>query len=233
MTSEAPLVLVIEDEPQLRRVLRVTLEANGMRYIEAINATEAIKRLRDQRPDLIIADLGLPDRDGIEVIRSARSLTNVPILVLSARSEELDKIAALDVGADDYVTKPFSTGELLARLRVGLRHAAARVTGTGESVFKSGQLEVNLIQREVQLAGEPIHLTPIEYRLLVALIERAGQVVTHTDLLKAGWGPGKLDQQHYLRIYMTGLRRKIEPDPAQPRYLMTETRIGYRLRVDD
>jgi two-component system KDP operon response regulator KdpE len=232
MTSQAPLVLVVEDEPQLQRILRLTLEANAMRHMEATNAAEALNRIRNQRPDLIIADLGLPDRDGVEVIRAARAVTNVPILVLSARSQELDKIAALDAGADDYVTKPFSTGELLARLRVGLRHSAARVTGTPQQQFEVGDLKVDLTHREVSIGGESVHLTPIEYRLLVALIARAGQVVTHTELLKAGWGPGKLDQQHYLRIYMTGLRRKIERNPAQPQYLLTETGIGYRLRND-
>lgn len=232
MTAEAPLVLVVEDEPHLQRVLRLTLEANGMRHMEAISAAEAIKRIRDQRPDLIIADLGLPDGDGIEVVRVVRAFTKVPILVLSARSQESDKIAALDAGADDYVIKPFSTGELLARLRVGLRHAATRVTGTSQQNFEVGDLKVDLVQREVSVRGESVHLTPIEYRLLVELIERAGQVVTHAELLKAGWGPGKLDQQHYLRIYMTGLRRKLELNPAQPQYLLTETGIGYRLRND-
>jgi len=230
MTHEAPLVLVVEDEPQLQRVLRLTLEANGMRYIDALNAAEAVKRLNDQRPDLIIADLSLPDGDGVEVIRIARKLTSAPILVLSARSQEQDKIFALDAGADDYVTKPFSTGELLARLRVALRHAANRITATTQRMFRIGELAVDLLQRQVSIRGEPAHLTPIEYRLLVALIEREGQVVTHAELLKAGWGPGKVDQQHYLRIYMTGLRRKLELDPAQPRYLLTEIGIGYRLR---
>lgn len=232
MTSEAPLVLVVEDEPQLQRILRLTLEANAMRHSEAINAAEAIKRIRDHPPDLIIADLGLPDGDGVEVIRAARAVTNVPIIVLSARAQELDKIGALDAGADDYVTKPFSTGELLARLRVGLRHAATRVTGTSQQEFEVADLKVDLVLRQVSMRGESVHLTPIEYRLLVALLERAGQVVTHSELLKAGWGPGKLDQQHYLRIYMTGLRRKLELNPAQPQYLLTETGIGYRLRSD-
>jgi two-component system, OmpR family, KDP operon response regulator KdpE len=230
MTSDAPLVLAVEDEPHLQRVLRLTLEANGMRHMEAIDAGEAMRRIRAQRPDLIIVDLGLPDADGIELIRAARAHTNVPILVLSARSQELDKIAALDAGADDYVTMPFSTGELLARLRVGLRHAASRITGSARQAFKVSELEVDLVRRDVRMRGQPVHLTPIEYRLLIALIERAGQVVTHVELLKAGWGPGKLDQQHYLRIYMTGLRRKLEADPAQPKYLLTETGIGYRLR---
>ncbi|MFL6620020.1 MAG: response regulator [Povalibacter sp.] len=232
MTSEAPLVLVVEDEPHLQRVLRVTLETNEMRHLEAINAAEAIRRIRDQRPDLIVTDLGLPDGDGIEVIRAARALTSVPILVLSARTQEREKIAALDAGADDYVTKPFSTGELLARLRVALRHAASRVTGSADEIFETGELQVDLTRREVHMRGEPVHLTPIEYRLLVALIQRAGHVVTHNELLKAGWGPGKLDQQHYVRIYVTGLRRKLELDPAQPRYVLTETGIGYRLRSD-
>jgi two-component system KDP operon response regulator KdpE len=232
MTSEAPLVLVVEDEPQLQRILRLTLEANSMRYMAAIDAAEAIRRIRDQQPDLIIADLGLPDGDGIEVIRAARAVTNVPILVLSARSQEMDKIVALDAGADDYVTKPFSTGELLARLRVGLRHAVRRVTVTSQHEFEAGDLNVDLVQRQVWMRGESVHLTPIEYRLLVALIARAGHVVTHAELLKAGWGPGKLDQQHYLRIYMTGLRRKLELNPAQPQYLLTEIGLGYRLRSE-
>jgi two-component system, OmpR family, KDP operon response regulator KdpE len=232
MTSEAPLVLVVEDEPQLQRLLRVTLEANAMRCMEALNAAEAIRRIRDQRPDLILTDLGLPDGDGIEVIRAARAMTRAPILVLSARTQEREKIAALDAGADDYVTKPFSTNELLARLRVGLRHAASRVTGSTQQIFKTGELEVDLARREVRIRKEAVHLTPIEYRLLVALIEKSGQVVTHTELLKAGWGPGKLDQQHYVRIYVTGLRRKIEQDSTQPRYVLTETGVGYRLRSD-
>lgn len=229
MTSEAPLVLVVEDEPQLQRILRLMLEGNGMRYMEALTAAEAIKRIGQQPPDLIVADLGLPDGDGIEVIRAARAVTSVPILVLSARSQELDKVAALDAGADDYVTKPFSSGELLARLRVGLRHAAARVTGSAQQVFQLGELKVDLVQRQVWMRGDMVHLTPIEYRLLVALIDRVGRVVTHPELLKAGWGPGKLDQQHYLRIYMAGLRRKLELDPAQPEYLLTEIGSGYRL----
>ena len=232
MTSEAPLILVVEDEPELQRILRLMLEAHGMRHMDAINATEAMNRVRQQPPDLIITDLGLPDGDGIEVIRSARAVTSVPILVLSARSQEQDKIVALDAGADDYVTKPFSTGELLARLRVGLRHAATRVTGSSRQVFQLADLKVDLLQRQVWMRGEPVHLTPIEYRLLVALIERAGQVVTHAELLKAGWGAGKLDQQHYLRIYMAGLRRKLERDAAQPQYLLTEIGVGYRLRGD-
>jgi two-component system, OmpR family, KDP operon response regulator KdpE len=232
MTDIRPLVLVVEDEPQMRRLLRLTLESNGMRYAEAISVREAISKMHAQRPDLIIADLALPDGEGLSVIRSAREDSSVPIVVLSARSQESDKIAALDAGADDYVTKPFSAGELLARLRVGLRHAAARATGQPPEMFVLRELRVDLLQRRVTMRDASIHLTPIEYRLLLSLIAKAGQVVTHAELLKAGWGPGKVDQQHYLRIYMTGLRRKLEQDPARPTYLQTEIGIGYRLSAD-
>jgi two-component system, OmpR family, KDP operon response regulator KdpE len=232
MTDARPLVLVVEDEPQMRRLLRLTLESNGMRYSEAISVREAISKMRVQPPDLIIADLSLPDGEGLGVIRSARESSNVPIVVLSARSQESDKIAALDAGADDYVTKPFSAGELLARLRVGLRHAAARASGESPEAFTTRDLRVDLLQRRVTMRDVTVHLTPIEYRLLICLISKAGQVVTHGELLKAGWGPAKIDQQHYLRIYMTGLRRKLERNPAQPAYLHTETGVGYRLSID-
>ena len=232
MTEARPLVLVVEDEPQMRRVLRLTLESNGMRYTEAISVREAISKIRAQPPDLIIADLGLPDGEGLRVIRAAREDSSVPIVVLSARSQESDKIAALDAGADDYVTKPFSAGELLARLRVGLRHAAARASGESPEAFTLLDLRVDILQRRVRLRNVPVHLTPIEYRLLICLIAKAGQVVTHSELLRAGWGAAKLDQQHYLRIYMTGLRRKLELDPARPTYLHTETGVGYRLSAD-
>jgi two-component system KDP operon response regulator KdpE len=232
MTGETPLVLVVEDEPELQRILRLTLAANGMRHMDARTAGEALNRVRHQRPDIIIADLGLPGGDGIQVIREARKLTTAPILVLSARSQERDKVAALDAGADDYLTKPFSTAELLARLRVALRHVATRITGTTLATHAIGDLTVDLVKRQVTMRGDLVHLTPIEYRLLLALLERAGQVVSHTELLKAGWGTGHLDQQHYLRIYMTGLRRKLERNPAQPEYLLTETGVGYRLRGD-
>lgn len=230
--STGPLVLVVEDEPQMRRLLRLTLESNGMRYVDAATAREAISKVRSQPPDLIIADLGLPDGDGINVIRTARESSTAPIIVLSARSQESDKIAALDAGADDYVTKPFAAGELLARLRVGLRHAAARASGEAHEVFAVRDLQVDLLERRVVVRNAAVHLTPIEYRLLVCLIGKAGQVVTHAELLKSGWGPAKVDQQHYLRIYMTGLRRKLELDPARPTYLLTETGIGYRLSTE-
>jgi two-component system, OmpR family, KDP operon response regulator KdpE len=216
----------------MRRLLRLTLESNGMRYAEAVSVREAISKIRAQRPDLIIADLALPDGEGLRVIRRAREDSSVPIVVLSARSQESDKIAALDAGADDYVTKPFSAGELLARLRVGLRHAAARASHQVPESFVLHDLRVDLLQRRVTMRDASVHLTPIEYRLLLCLIAKAGQVVTHSELLKAGWGPAKLDQQHYLRIYMTGLRRKLEQDPARPTYLHTETGVGYRLSAD-
>jgi two-component system KDP operon response regulator KdpE len=229
MTSSAPLVLIVEDEPKIRRLLRLTLESNGMRCDEAATAREAMSRAQTQRPDLIIADLGLPDGDGLDVIRQTRRSSAVPILVLSARSQEAEKVAALDAGADDYVTKPFATGELLARLRAALRRALPRSATSEPAVFEVRDLRADLVLRRVTLQGAEIHLTPTEYRLLTTLIAKAGQVVTHAELLRAAWGPGKLEQQHYLRIYMAGLRRKLEADPAQPVYLLTETGVGYRL----
>ena len=231
MTTSAPLVLVIEDEPQMRRVIRLTLESNGIRCTEALTAREALSKAEAQRPDVIIADLGLPDADGIEVIRRTRRSSATPIIVLSARSQESEKVAALDAGADDYVMKPFSVAELLARLRVALRHAAGRGSEPHE-IFAVKDLFVDLLQRKVVMRAQPVHLTPIEFRLLATLIRKAGQVVTHAELLREAWGAGKLDQQHYVRIYMTALRRKLELDPAQPAYLLTEMGVGYRL-VDD
>jgi two-component system KDP operon response regulator KdpE len=229
MTSSAPLVLIVEDEPKIRRLLRLTLESNGMRCEEAATAREALSHAQTQRPDLIIADLGLPDGDGLDVIRQTRRSSAVPILVLSARSQEAEKVAALDAGADDYVIKPFATGELLARLRAALRRALPRPATSEPAAFAVRDLRVDLVQRRVTLHGVETHLTPIEYRLLTTLVAKAGQVVTHAELLRSAWGPAKLDQQHYLRIYMAGLRRKLEADPAQPQYLLTETGVGYRL----
>jgi two-component system KDP operon response regulator KdpE len=229
MTSAAPLILIVEDEPRMRRLLGVTLESNGMRYAEATTAREAMTKAEAQRPDLILADLGLPDGDGIDVIRRTRRWSSIPIVVLSARSQEADKVEALDAGADDYVTKPFSTGELLARLRVALRHAARRSAEHAAMVFEVRDLRVDLQQRRVTVRGADVHLTPIEYRLITSLIRKAGQVVTQAELLRDTWGPGKSDQPHYLRIYMAGLRRKLEDDSAQPVYLLTETGVGYRI----
>jgi two-component system, OmpR family, KDP operon response regulator KdpE len=229
MTSELPLILVAEDDAKLRRLLRVTLESNGMRCTEAVSVREALSRASSQRPDVVIADLGLPDGDGTAIILGIRRWSATPIIVLSARTQESAKVAALDAGADDYVTKPFTTGELLARLRVSLRHAAAQALGEAPAVFAVRGLRVELLQRRVSMCGMDIHLTPIEYRLLTALIRKAGQVLTHAELLHEAWGPAKLEQQHYLRIYMAGLRRKLEVDPAQPVYLLTETGVGYRI----
>jgi len=229
MTAELPLVLVVEDEPKMRRLLRVTLESNGMRYAEAVTAREAVSKAQGQSPDVLIADLSLPDGDGIDVIRNIRRWSSMPVIVLSARSQETEKVAALDAGADDYVTKPFATAELLARLRVALRHGAAHIKGEAAAVFEVRDLRVDLRQRRVTLRGVDTHLTPLEYRLLTTLIKKAGQVVTHAELLREAWGPAKVDQQHYLRIYMAGLRRKLELDSAQPVYLLTETGVGYRL----
>jgi two-component system KDP operon response regulator KdpE len=229
MSGEGPLILVVEDDQQMRRLLRLTLKSNGMRYAEATTAQEALTQVRSRPPDVILVDLGLPDRDGLEVIREARSSSTAPIIVLSARSQESDKIAALDAGADDYVSKPFSSGELLARLRVALRHAAMRTSSTAAESFAVRDLQVDLVHRKVSMRGAPIHLTPTEYRLLQQLVTKAGQVVTHGELLIAGWGPARSDQQHYLRIYMAGLRRKLEANPARPTYVLTEIGVGYRL----
>jgi two-component system KDP operon response regulator KdpE len=184
-----------------------------------------------RKPDLVILDLGLPDLDGVEVVRRLREWSAVPVIVLSARAREQDKIAALDAGADDYLTKPFGAGELLARLRVALRHAASR-GAPGEPEFRMGDLAVDLAARRVQLGGAELHLTPIEYRLLAALVRHAGLVVTHRQLLRDVWGPAYAEHTHTLRVHMAGLRRKIEREPAQPRYLLTELGVGYRLAAE-
>jgi two-component system KDP operon response regulator KdpE len=232
MSAERPVVIVIEDEPQIRQVLRVTLEANGFRCIEAESARRGLLDASTNRPDLMLIDLGLPDRDGIEVIRAVREWSAVPIIVLSARSYEATKIDALDAGADDYVTKPFTAGELLARLRVALRHAASRGRPEAKQVFAMGALHVDLLRRQVSVSGQEVHLTPIEFRLLTVLIQNAGRVVTYSHLLRDVWGPGKADQNHYVRTYIGDLRRKLEADPARPIYLLTEVGVGYRLLAD-
>lgn len=232
MTVERPAVIVVEDEPQIRGVLRVMLEANGFRCIEADSAQRGLLDAATHRPDLMLVDLGLPDRDGIEVIRGVREWSAVPIIVLSARSQEDVKIAALDAGADDYVTKPFTVGELLARLRVALRHAATRGRPDANQLFNIGALRVDLLRRQVIVEGQEVHLTPIEYRLLTVLVQHPGQVVTYNHLLRDVWGPGKVDQNHYVRTYIRDLRRKLEADPARPVYLLTEVGVGYRLAAD-
>ena len=230
MTATAPLVLLVEDELQMRRFLRAALDSHGYRLVEAVTATEALALASSHNPDLVLLDLGLPDGDGIEVAARLREWTQAPILVISARGREDDKVRALDAGADDYLTKPFGVAELLARLRVAERHLQQRATPGGEPVIEAGRLRIDLARREVSVAGELVHLTPLEYRLLVALARHAGMVLTHGHLLREVWGPGHAEQTHYLRVYMAQLRRKIERDPARPQTLLTEPGVGYRLR---
>ena len=224
-----PVVLVIEDDPQIRRFLRASLGTHGYRLFEATAGETGLVEAATRQPDVVILDLGLPDIDGLEVIRRLREWTSLPIIVLSARGQERDKIAALDAGADDYVSKPFGVGELLARMRAALRHATRNPDDAGESTFSLGELHVDLPKRQVSVAGNQVHLTPIEYRLLTTLIRYAGKVLTHRQLLLEVWGPPYADQAHYLRVYMAQLRRKLEADPARPRYLLTEPGVGYRL----
>jgi two-component system KDP operon response regulator KdpE len=228
---DGPRILVIEDEKEIRRFLRVSLANHGYRLVESGTGKEGILQAATQQPDLIILDLGLPDIDGMEVIGQVRQWSQVPIVILSARGQEHEKVNALDAGADDYLTKPFSVGELLARLRVALRHTAQSQGDAGEPVFALEGLRVDLARRQVFVAEREVHLTPIEYRLLTTLIKYAGKVMTHRQLLKEVWGPDSVLETHYLRVYMAQLRRKIEADPARPRFLLTEPGVGYRMAV--
>jgi two-component system KDP operon response regulator KdpE len=227
-----PLILLIEDDAQIRRFLRAALAAEDYRLQEALTAEEGLAQAAARQPDLILLDLGLPDRDGLEVIRSIRQWGQIPILVLSARGQEKDKIAALDLGADDYVAKPFAVGELLARIRAALRRASARVDGAG-AVVRFGAVEVDLEKRVVRVNREEVHLTPNEYKLLQVLIQHAGKVLTQRQLLNEVWGPQHTEQAQYLRVYIAQLRRKLEHDPARPKYLQTEPGVGYRLLPED
>jgi two-component system, OmpR family, KDP operon response regulator KdpE len=232
VTEGERVVLVVEDEPQVVRFLRASLSAHGFRILEAPTGQRGLVEASSRVPDLVLLDLGLPDVDGVEVVRRLREWTAVPVIVLSARGQERDKIEALDAGADDYLTKPFGIGELLARIRVALRHAD-RVGGDGtEPELVAGDLSVNLASRRVTVAGKEIHLTPNEYRLLAVLVRNAGKVVTQRQLLKEVWGPSSVEQSHYLRVYMAQLRHKLEAEPARPRWLVTEPGVGYRLRTD-
>ena len=226
-------VLVIEDEPALQRFLRVTLAAQEYKVIEATTGEQGLRHAATSLPDLIVLDLGLPDVDGVEVTRRLREWSAVPIIVVSARGKEQDKVVALDAGADDYLTKPFGVGELLARVRVALRHAAAANPETGEPVFELGPLRVDLARRQVTVAGEAVHLTPNEFKLLTVLVKHAGRVLTHRYLLKEVWGPGSGDETHYLRVYMNQLRQKLEADAARPQYILTEPGVGYRLMSEE
>lgn len=221
-------VLVIEDELPIRRFLRASLTANGYGVIESAAGEEGLLQAASHNPDVVILDLGLPDTDGLDVTKRLREWATMPIIVLSARGKEDDKIAALDAGADDYLTKPFGVGELLARLRVALRHSL-RHAGDASVSFIAGDLKIDLARRLVTLSDQPVHLTPIEYKLLTTLAANAGKVMTHQHLLKEVWGPAYANESHYLRVYMRQLRHKIEREPAQPRYLLTEAGVGYRL----
>ncbi len=223
-----PLVLVIEDEAPVRGFLRTALETHDFRVVDADTAREGLAQATGQRPDVILLDLGLPDEDGITVLRRLREWSRTPVIVISARGMENDKIAALDAGADDYLTKPFSTGELLARIRVALRHAAS--TPDGDPRFESDGLAVDLSRRTVSIGGKEVHLTPTEFKLLAALVKHAGKVLTHKQLIHDVWGAHAVTQVSALRVYMNQLRHKIEAEPAHPRHIITEPGVGYRLR---
>jgi two-component system KDP operon response regulator KdpE len=231
MTETKESILLIEDEPQMRRFLRVTLQTHGYRLIEASTGQEGLMEGTTRNPDLVLLDLGLPDMDGLEIVQRFREWSEVPVIIISAREQEEDKIKALDAGANDYLTKPFGAGELLARIRVALRHRALQSAGQREMLFISGDLKVDLASRQVFIKDDEIHLTPIEYRLLAVLIKHAGKVVTHKLLLKEVWGPVYTNQQQYLHVYMSQLRKKVESDPARPRLLINEPAVGYRLKI--
>jgi two-component system KDP operon response regulator KdpE len=230
VNAPGALVLVVEDEPQMRRFLRASLTAHGYRFTEAATAQEALLVATTHNPDLVLLDLGLPDSDGIELTRRLREWSRVPIVVISARGREDDKVSALDAGADDYLTKPFGMKELLARMRVALRHGQLGSVAKAPAVLSFGGLRLDLGRREVALDGRQVHLTPIEYKLLTLLAQHAGKVLTHRQILKEVWGPSYATQTHYVRVHMAELRKKIESDPAQPKLLVTEQGVGYRLR---
>ena len=231
MTQSVATIVVIEDEPEIRRFLRSALGAEGYKVVESANARRGLIDAATHKPDLAIVDLGLPDFDGVEVIRGIRAWSPMPILVLSARAREHAKVQALDAGADDYVTKPFSVGELLARVRVALRHRTR--TAEGSNTLKLGSAIVDLAARRATRDGKEVHLTPIEFRLVTSLAKNLGMVVTHRQLLNEVWGPTHLADTHYLRIYMKQLRDKLESDSLRPRYFITETGVGYRLVPDE
>ncbi|TXH51008.1 MAG: two-component system response regulator KdpE [Burkholderiaceae bacterium] len=220
-------ILIVEDEADIRRFVRLTLEAEGYEVFEAASLERGLIEAGTRRPDALVLDLGLPDGDGVDLIRDLRGWSAMPVIVLSARSAEADKIAALDAGADDYLVKPFGAGELLARVRAQLRRQRAP-TQAGEPLLRLGEVEVDLTRRSVTRAGQPLHLTPIEYRLLTHLASQPERVLTHKQLLLAVWGPGHAEDTHYVRVHMANLRKKIETDPARPRHLLTEAGIGYR-----
>jgi two-component system KDP operon response regulator KdpE len=224
-----PEVLVIEDEAQMRRFIRASLSAHGYTVSEAMTGGEAIALATSRNPDVILMDLGLPDTDGVDLTRRVREWSRTPIIVISARGRETDKVEALDAGADDYLTKPFGVEELLARIRVALRHALGAVRAD-ESLLEFGSLRIDLARREVKVEGRDVHLTPTEYRLLTLLARNAGRVLTHRQIIREVWGPSYAGQTHHVRVHMAELRKKIEADPARPRLILTEPGVGYRLR---
>ncbi len=225
VTKPLTIVLVIEDEPQIRRLLRVTLEANGYEVFDAVNGQDGIAQAAQRRPEIILLDLGLPDLDGVEVLKHIREWSRVPVIILSVRDRENDKIAALDAGADDFVTKPFGSGELLARLRTTLRRSQPQAA---EAIFRNGNLEMDLSTRLVRKNGQEVKLTPTEYALLRLLVVHAGKVLTHRQLLTEVWGPNAVEQTHYLRVHIAHLREKLEDNAAQPKFIITEPAVGYR-----
>lgn len=229
MSELSALVLIVEDEPQMRKFIRASLSSHGYRVLEAERAAQAVSLLTSHNPEIALLDLGLPDGDGIELTRQLREWSRVPIIVLSARGREDDKVAALDAGADDYLTKPFGVNELLARMRVALRHARTAGAGPPSQVLEFGEVKLDLVRREVFRGTEALHLTPIEYRLLVLFAQNAGKVLTHRQILKEVWGPAYASQTHYVRVHMAELRKKIEVDPSRPKLLLTEPGVGYRL----
>jgi two-component system KDP operon response regulator KdpE len=231
VSEPLPVAVIVEDEPQIRRFVRAALEAEGWQVFEADRLRQGLVEAGTRRPNLIVLDLGLPDGDGVDYLRDLRAWSGVPVIVLSARSDEADKIAALDAGADDYLTKPFGVGELMARVRVAMRRGQRPPDGAG-TPLGFGDVEIDPVARLVHRGGAVVHLTPIEYRLLGVLIQNAGRVLTHRYLLREVWGPSHSESTHYLRVYMGQLRQKLEADPARPRHLLTETGVGYRLLVD-
>ena len=229
MSEQRPCILVVDDEEAIRQFLSVTLSSQGYEIVEAASGQEAISSVSSRQPDLIILDLALPDIDGVEVTRRLRQWTQIPIIILSVRGSENDKIAALDAGADDYLTKPFGAKELLARIRVAWRHQSHPI---GESVFTNGELMVDLTNRVIKASGDVIQLTPTEYDILRVLVNHAGRVLTHRQILQEVWGEQYGDELHMLHVNISNLRSKIEPDPARPRYIITEPGVGYRLKIE-
>lgn len=229
MNPPGSQILIVEDEAQIRRFVRLTLEAEGHTVHEADTYQRGLIEAGTRRPDLLVLDLGLPDGDGVELIRELRQWSAMPVIVLSARSAETSKVAALDAGADDYLLKPFGSGELSARVRAQLRRHQQQ-TPAGEPLIAFGDIRIDLVRRVVERAGEELHLTPIEYKLLTHLASQPDRVITHAQLLKAVWGPGHLEDMHYVRVHMANLRKKVEDQPSMPRHLITETGVGYRFK---